>query len=101
MARWIRLVALSASAVMVAGTVMADPRIMSAVPSEQCVFKLQEVCKKNDAGCYGWFQKRAARRDANVIVMPLEGAAMAVADYYHCPEPNDHKEFDPVNWRED
>jgi hypothetical protein len=58
-------------------------RIESGVPSNECVYKVQEACPRSAIeGCLTYYKKRATRFDANTVVQTQQG----LADFYACPE---------------
>ena len=62
----------------------AHVRIEKSVPTEKCVYAVQESCPPLAfEGCLNWYKKRATKFDANTVV--IDTSDSRIANYYNCP----------------
>lgn len=57
-------------------------RIERSVPTEKCIYMVQESCPPIALeGCLNWYKKRATKYNANTVVIDDS----RLANYYSCP----------------
>ncbi|MGH1471165.1 MAG: hypothetical protein ACRBCS_08220 [Cellvibrionaceae bacterium] len=59
-------------------------RIYKEINESLCLFKSQMNCSDHTAKCEKWHKKKAAKQNANAIVIINQWDQSMTADYYYC-----------------